>query len=140
MKTLSLRDLLRMSSLTRDPEQIRKFHQLRKEAFETADRVYRDREQSYNADHEPTEEMAFGPISLAGELFKRARRMCGLLSPIRPVPLRTTDLNRLLDSSIDMMNYASWFYALIKQAIGEMENGAGMDTPDYIGGKHEPGE
>jgi hypothetical protein len=82
--------------------------------------------------------MVFGPLSLAGELFKRTRRMCGLLSQIRSQPLRLADLNRLLDSSIDLMNYSSWFYALIKQAIdeAELENGAGKDTPNYVGGKH----
>jgi hypothetical protein len=129
-KELTLSELLKITSLGHNAAQIEQFHVLRQQAFETARKVYADREQSYNVDHEPTEEMAFGPISLAGELYKRAKRMCGLLSPIRSKPLRPEDLNRMVDLSIDIINYSSWFYALILQAI-EAGNKMCDDAPMY---------
>lgn len=129
MKTITLAELLKITKL-KTPEQIRDFHALRTEAFQVAWDVYADREASYNYDHEPMEEMVFGPFSLVSELHKRTVRMCGLLSPLKP-SLRPQDLNRLVDLSVDVLNYSSWLYAIIKQAMEEAGNHFCDDAPNY---------
>ena len=128
METITLAELLRLTKLT-DQSQVDDFHALRVEAFQIAWDVYEDRATSYNSDHEPVEEMVFGPLSLVSELHKRTIRMCGLLSPMKP-ELRRQDLNRLVDLSVDVLNYSSWLYAIIRQAI-EAGNELCDDAPDY---------
>lgn len=113
------------------PEKVEQFHLLRRQAFEAVEKVYADRAASYNFDHEPTEEMVYGPVSLASEIFKRARRLTGLLSPLRPVALRLSDLNRILDVTVDLISYLSWFYALIKIA-GVNGHANCDDKPAYV--------
>lgn len=135
----SLGDILQRS-IARTPEQVEAFHRHRKEAFEIAVEVYEDRAASYNIDHEPFEEMVFGPLSLASELHKRTSRMCGLLTPLRTTEFREQDLNRLVDLAIDMLNYTSWFYAQIQQALPGAGNENSDDSPDFLNrqGKGEP--
>lgn len=107
----TIADIVRFSKL-KTPDEVREFHNLRKRAFYVAQEIYADRETSYNVDHEPTEEMPFGIVSLASEMFKRVIRMCGIVTPLRQEDLSEKDLERLIDSCIDLMNYASWQYAL----------------------------
>jgi len=119
MVDFTIQDVIRRSKLS-TPEDVAEFHRLRQCALEYAKQVYEDRAGSYNVDHEPTEEMIFGAVSLASEIHKRSMRMTGLLTPLRGItPLRQDDLGRLLDTCIDMINYASWQYALLKIAVGE---------------------
>lgn len=116
---LTISDVVRGSKLT-SPQDVAAFHRLRKKAISMAIDVYEDRAGSYNVDHEPTEEMVFGCVSLASEIHKRAIRMTGLLTPLRgEEPLKKADLSRLLDTTIDLINYASWQYALLKIAFGD---------------------
>lgn len=111
-QTISLGDLIRHAELN-TPAKVAQFHMLRKRAFDHAQELYADRETSYNVDHEPTQEMPYGPVSLVSEMFKRVRRAASILSPLRRTELDATDLNRLLDTCTDTLNYTSWLYALI---------------------------
>ena len=126
----TLPELLKAAKL-KTKEQVAKFHELRQEAFAMAAKVYADRSISYNVDHEPFEEMVYGPVSLASEIHKRATRLAGLLTPERTEPYRPEDINRMLDLNIDIINYCSWQYALLKQA-GANGNHMGDDAPKYI--------
>lgn len=120
MEPVSLSDLIEAARL-KTPEQVERFHELRRKSFQFAKDVYASRESSYNADHESVQEMVFGPVSLASELYKRMARMAGLLTPLRTEPLKELDLVRLVDLCIDSINYASWQYALLVGAITDLE-------------------
>lgn len=122
-----IQELVRRTRLT-TPEDISAFHILRKAAFAIADATYEDRSVSYNVDHEPMDEMPFGAVSLASEIYKRAIRMTGILTPLRETSLRPADIERLLDSCIDMMVYASWQYALVTIAIKNIEEECNDDA------------
>lgn len=111
---MKLSELIRMAQLE-TPRDVEMFHALRATAFTEAERIYKEREPSYNADHEPTEEMVYGPMSLASELFKRIRRMTSILSPTKE-SIDDEDMKRLEDTCLDTLNYASWTWALIKIA------------------------
>lgn len=102
-----------------------RFHELRKEAIVEALETYEDRARSYNVgvSHEPYREMPFGIISLASELTKRVKRLVSLVSPVRTEALREEDLDRIQDTFIDSINYASWGYAMTRIAK-EKANGA----------------
>ncbi len=119
MEQVSLSNLVRAARLE-TPEQVTKFHELRESSFRLAKDIYASREASYNVDHESVEEMVFGPVSLASELYKRMARMAGLLTPLRTEPLREIDLSRLIDLCLDSINYASWQYALLMAAVTEL--------------------
>lgn len=106
--------------------------QLRLECFEKAKAVYQSRI-GYNVDHPPYEEMVYGPVSIASEAYKRVRRLTGLLSPMRTEPLTATDLNHLIDSHIDLINYLSWSYALLILATGYEGHVNSDDAEDYLG-------
>jgi len=121
-----IQELVRRTRL-KLPEDIAAFHTLRKEAFKVALSTYDDRSVSYNVDHEPMDEMPFGAVSLASEIYKRAIRMTGILTPLRETSLRPADIERLLDSCIDMMVYASWQYALVSVAIKNILEECGDD-------------
>lgn len=110
-----IQELVRRTRLS-TPKDIASFHTIRQEAFKVASATYEDRSVSYNVDHEPMDEMPFGAVSLASEIYKRAIRMTGILTPLRETSLRMADLERLLDSCIDIMVYASWQYALVSIA------------------------
>lgn len=127
---ITLTQLVGLSKL-RSPEDIKKFHEYREEAFQFAKQVYADRVISYNADHEPLEEMVFGALSLASELYKRAKRMCGILSPERQLPYRKMDINRLMDICVDNINYNSWLFGALKLVLGAETNPNGDDSPNY---------
>lgn len=129
-------DIIRNSMISR--ELIPVFEKLRTEAFSVAQGVYMDRTVGYNADHPCYEEQVYGPISLASEVYKRARRLAALLSPIREGPLRPSDVNRSLDICIDTINYLTWTYALLILATGYSGHADSDDAPDYIGVKHLP--
>ena len=99
------------------PADIARFHELRKEALNDAIQVYADRAESYNTDKPPTSEMVYGIVSLASEIYKRSTRLSSLLTPLRgEKELRQEDIDRILDTCIDTINYASWAYALMKIA------------------------
>lgn len=127
---ITLNQLVGLSKL-RSPEDVKKFHEYREEAFQFARQVYADRVISYNADHEPLEEMVFGALSLASELYKRAKRMCGILSPERQLPYRKMDINRLMDICVDNLNYNSWLFAALKLVLGAENSPSGDDSPEY---------
>jgi hypothetical protein len=127
---ITLKSLIERCTL-KSMDDVTRWETLRKKAFEVADLVFQDRAESYNIDHVAIAEMKFGPLSIAGELYKRAVRMCGILTPLRTGPMRERDLNRLLDLSIDMMNIASWQYALLKPAVGGNGSVPSDDAPDY---------
>ena len=113
---MTLADLI-VATKPKTPAQIRVFHELRQSALKLATVTYDERAASYNVDHEPFEEMPFGVVSLASEIFKRSIRMTGLLTPLRDASLTEADLARLLDTSIDLINYGSWMYALVELAL-----------------------
>lgn len=117
-------DLIVLSKLRTD-EDIAKFHKLRKEAFIHAHRIFDDRAASYNVDHEPGEEMVYGIISLGSEMYKRVRRLTAILSPLRREKITEVDLDRLEDTCIDMINYASWQWAQVKIARDRLKAGNG---------------
>lgn len=128
---MTIRDLIRRADIPR--ELIPVFEKLRLEAFQMAQSVYDDRVEAYDVDHPPYEEQVYGPISLASECFKRARRLASLLSPTRELPLRPADINRSMDICIDTINYLSWTYALIKLASGFEGHANSDDAPNYLG-------
>jgi hypothetical protein len=130
---LTVADIIRKADIPR--ELIPAFEQLRVEAFRVAQNVYDDRTVGYNVDHPPYEEMVYGPISLTSEIFKRARRLAALLSPMRTDPLRGADINRVIDIHIDLINYLSWSYALLVLATGYEGHVKSDDAPDYVGTK-----
>jgi hypothetical protein len=130
-KVLYIRDIIQRSDIPR--ELIPVFEKLRVEAFTTAQKVYDDRTVGYNIDHPPYEEMVYGPLSLVSEIFKRARRLAALLSPIRTEPLRGADMNRMIDLCVDLINYLSWTYALLILASGYEGHLNSDDSNDYVG-------
>ncbi len=95
------------------------FHRLRQEAIELAQATYEDRAESYNVSHEPYREMPFGLLSLISEMFKRVLRLTSLVTPMREEELREEDLERIIDTMIDSINYASWGYAMTKIALNK---------------------
>lgn len=125
-----IQELLRRSKLN-TAEDIERWEELRLTAFEKAQNVYDDRAGSYNIDHAPTDEMVYGPISLASEMYKRMKRMTGILTPLREDNLSDEDLQRLLDTCIDLMNYASWQYAMVKLAIISLEMDVQEEEPHH---------
>lgn len=130
MDGLYLRDLIKAADIGR--EQFEEFHRLRIEAFAVAQKVYADRAIGYNVDHPAFQEQVYGPVSLASEIYKRARRMAALLSPLREEPLRESDLNRILDICVDTINYLSWNYALVILATKAVGHPNSDDAPLYL--------
>lgn len=128
---MKLEELLKRSQLT-TPDMVEHFHVLRQRAFATAVEVYEDRADAYNTTYHPMEEQLYGPVSLVSEIFKRAKRMGGILSPTRPIGLSSTDLNRLVDNCVDTLNYTSWLYALVCLATSQEGNPLSDDAPDYL--------
>ncbi len=131
---MTIRELIQRADIPR--ELVPVFEKLRIEAFEIAQRVYADRTIGYNVDHPCYEEQVYGPVSLASEIYKRARRLAALTSPVRNEKLRPSDLNRMLDVCIDTINYLTWFYSLTVIASGYSGHLDSDDSPDYIGSKH----
>ena len=129
-ESLTLGELIEATDIPR--EMYPEFHRLRVEAFAVAQQVFDDRAKSYNVDHQPWQEQVFGPVSLASEIFKRARRMAALLSPIRKDPIRRKDLNHIIDACIDITNYLSWVYALLIIATGLRGHANNDDAPGYL--------
>ena len=104
------------------------FHKYRKEALSVAMEVFKDRAQSYNVTHEPYREMPFGIVSLVSELFKRMVRLTSLVSPTRgEQELRQEDLDRIIDTMTDAINYASWGYAMARLALEEIDGASSSD-------------
>lgn len=108
------------------------FHRLRWDAFETAKDLYEERAASLNVDLPPYEELIYGPISGATEIFKRAKRLASILTPLREKELTVGDVNRALDLCIDMLNYVSWEYAMLRIASGLEGNPGSDDAPEYF--------
>lgn len=133
MKNATIQDLIRATQM-KDAGDIEEFHRLRQEALKVASRIFDDRATSYNVDHEPFDEMPYGALSLASELFKRTIRMTGLITPLRTEPLRSEDVSRLADSALDLINYASWMYAMIMVAKDklEFEDDVEVDAPKDV--------
>ena len=123
-------DLIRRSDIAR--EFIPVFERYRLEAFKKAQEVFDDRTVGYNLDHPCYEEMVYGPVSLVSEIFKRSRRQAALLSPLREEELREADINRILDLCIDMINYLTWLYSMVKIASGQDGHINSDDAPDYV--------
>ena len=119
-----------VQDIPRDKQEVFDAH--RRNAFTTAQKVYDDRVVSYNVDRPCYEEQVYGPISLVSEIYKRARRLASLTSPVRDEPLRQMDINRILDACIDTMNYLSWLYALVIMLTGHTGNSNSDDSPDYL--------
>lgn len=88
------------------------FDKYRRSAIDEAARIWDDRAQSYNLESSPTDEMPYGVVSGVSEVYKRMKRLKSLVSPLRKAPYRQADLDRMLDTCIDMINYGSWLYAL----------------------------
>lgn len=130
MEQYTIQQLVTLANLPRTLVPV--FELLRSEAFHKAVAVYEDRVEAYDVDHQAYEEMVYGPVSLASEVFKRSRRLAALLSPLRTDPLRPADLNRALDICIDTINYLSWTYALIKAATRFEGNADSDDAPNYL--------
>jgi hypothetical protein len=84
--------------------------------------------------------MVFGPVGLASEIYKRARRLSGLLSPERSEPLTYDEVNTAIDSCIDDINYLTWLYSLLILATGYSGHADSKDAPDYIGNTLTPEE
>ncbi len=116
---MELSDLVALTQLRDDDA--KRFHELRLEAIETAMDTYEDRAKSYNVNHEPYREMPFGILSLVSELYKRVVRLTSLVTPARKEPLREEDVDRILDTMIDSINYASWGYAMTRIAQEKSE-------------------
>lgn len=110
---MDIRELITLSKLS-GPEDADLFERFRRQAFEEAASTFSDRAISYNVDHSPTEEMPYGIVSLASEVYKRTIRMTSLTSPMRVEEVRPEDIARLEDTCIDVINYASWMFALVK--------------------------
>ena len=117
---LTIQDLITRSGI-REVSQSEAFSILYREAIVTANQTWLDRAQSYNVGAPATDEMCYGVVSLASEIFKRAKRMSSLLTPLRREPLRPVDVERGIDSCIDLINYAAWQYALLRIATSEQE-------------------
>lgn len=131
--SMTLEQFIRRADIPRT--QYSEFHRLRKQAFVVAAKVFDDRAQSYNVDHQPFQEHVYGPVGIAGEIFKRARRMAALLSPLRKEALRRSDVNRIVDVSVDLINYLSWMYALAVLASRSLGHEDSDDAPDYLDGR-----
>ena len=116
---MELSELVRLSQL--GDADAKNFHILRLEAIELAMDTYEDRAESYNVNHEPYQEMPFGIVSLVSELYKRVVRLTSLVTPARKEPLREEDLERIIDTMIDSINYASWGYAMARIAQKKVE-------------------
>ena len=129
-KDMTLADLIRAADIPR--EKYPEFHKLRVEAMATAMQVYEDRAVGYNVDHQSFQEQVFGPVSLVSEIFKRARRMAAILSPMRHEPIRLVDLNHIVDNCVDLINYLSWMYALVIIATGTNGHDSSDDAPNYF--------
>lgn len=127
---MNIRDLIVASTL-HGPSDMAQFNRFRGQAVEEAMAIYEDRARSYNVDRAPTDEMPYGMVSLSSEIFKRARRMASLTSPIREEDVRTEDLDRIKDTCTDLINYASWMYALVQ--IAERRSG-GLPKSAYESG------
>lgn len=127
---MTLQQLLERSDLSKEVRPAFEKHRL--EAFSKAQEVFKDRAQSYNVDHLPYEEMVYGPLSIASELYKRLRRLTALLSPLRKEPLREEDINRILDICIDTINYLTWLYAIVVVASKLTGHIDSDDSPDYL--------
>ncbi len=116
---MELSDLVQATQLGDDDAE--RFHELRNEAIVKAMETYEDRAKSYNVNHEPYREMPFGILSLVSELKKRVIRLTSLVTPARKEPLREEDLDRIADTMIDSINYASWGYAMTEIAREKAE-------------------
>ncbi len=116
--------LIRKSKV-RTAEEVKRFHAERLAALKLATDIYTDRAASYNVDADPSEEMVYGVVSLASEIFKRGKRMANLLTPTREESLREADVKRILDTCTDLINYSSWMYGLMQVALGK------VDYPEY---------
>lgn len=119
-------EFIRASQLV--PEDSQDFNQYMLVAIRTAEAIWADRAVSYNVDQQSYEEMAFGALSVASELFKRVSRMRNLLTPARTEPLREEELARLIDTCVDTINYAAWQYALIRVAVDRLKSSVRPDT------------
>ena len=61
--------------------------------------------------------------------------MCGVLTPLREVSLRHQDLVRLVDSCVDIINYASWQFALVSMVLDDLGiQSSGMEEIELEGG------
>ncbi len=116
---MELSDLVQLTQL-RDSD-AKRFHELRIEAINVAMETYEDRAKSYNVNHEPYREMPFGILSLVSELYKRVVRLTSLVTPARTETLREEDVDRIVDTMIDSINYASWGYAMMRIAQEKVE-------------------
>ena len=116
---MELSDLVALTQL--GDADAKRFHELRMEAINVALETYEDRAASYNVNHEPYREMPFGILSLVSELYKRVARLTSLVTPARKETLREEDVERILDTMIDSINYASWGYAMTKIAQKKLE-------------------
>ncbi len=130
-------DLVRLSQL--QDADAETFEMYRREAIAEAQVVFVDRAESYNVSHEPYREMPFGIVSLVSELYKRIIRLTSLVTPMRKEDLRKEDLERIIDTMTDSINYASWGYAMTKIALEklEKEDNGDRETRGLDGGRNE---
>jgi hypothetical protein len=122
-------------AVSKRPEASVQFQTFRMEAFKRAVTVYNERARSLNVDAPPYDELAYGPLSGAAEIFKRAKRLVSILTPFRVEPLTESDINRALDLCVDTVNYLTWVYAMLKMATGLSGNPGSNDAPNYLGGE-----
>jgi hypothetical protein len=128
---MTIADLVRKGDISK--ELLPVFDKLRLQSFEIVKAVYADREKSYDGDQPCYKVFAYNVLSMASVMYEKAWRAAQLLSPTRTEPLRDADLNRIVDSCIDGMNYYSWMYALMVLATGYEGHENSDDAPDYIG-------
>ena len=131
VKGLTIRDLVRRAQIPRELEPV--FHSLRKESFDIVLRTFEERAASYNQAAPCYEMFAHGPLSIVTIIYDKAWRLAQLTSPGRKDPLTDVDINRILDSCIDSMNFLSWLYALVVLASGYGDHEDSTDLPDYTG-------
>lgn len=128
---MTVGELLRRAMLPRELAPV--FEKLRLETWNIVQNVFNDRAASYDRDRPCYESLAFGPITIVDKQYDKIWRLAQLLSPTRAERLRDADINRILDSCIDLMNYSSWLYALVVIASGYENHIDSDDAPDYTG-------
>ncbi len=111
-----------------------KFHRLRKEALELALKIFDDRAKSYNTEHEAVEEFTYGQVGLVSEIYKKIKRLSGLLWPGRE-GVDYVDVLKIIDCCVDGINDLSWLYATTLIACGMTKEDI---YKDLFNGKEAP--
>lgn len=133
MAEMTVAELIHKAAISRELAPV--FDKLRLESLELVKKIYDDRAESYDKERPCYESLAFGPLTLVDKEYDKVWRLAQLMSPTRDTPLRDVDINRILDSCIDLMNYGSWLYALVVMASGFEGHADHDDSPNYKKGE-----